>query len=324
MHKRTLQWLRTGWILLAFVFLAWFLAQRWGDATAMLASLALWQPIAAFALILAGKFVFVEVVRQILGAANVGRGIWLPFRAYSLSQLGKYIPGSIWQFVGRYDIYRSYGMASGRAVQSMLLENALLIAVAVLISLGAISNFFDLALELVSPQVLAASVMAVLAALFGVWGLSARVRGRVAAAVATGRRHRQLVVSVAGLFAVMWVLFGLSAYVLLAGEQVERPAFPLFVVSLYALSYVVGFVAVFAPAGVGIREAVFTIGLAGIIEPEGALILAVSHRLLYVLADLLMGAVAWGRRITSSSSSFGGITNTFPEERQTDVPESDE
>jgi hypothetical protein len=315
--------MRTGWILLALGFLAWFLAQRWSDATAMLDSLALWQPIAAFALMLAGKLVFVEVVRRILEAANAGRGIWLPFRAYSLSQLGKYIPGSIWQFVGRYGIYRSYGMASGRAVQFMLLENVLLIAVAFLISLGALPNFLDLALEWVSPPILAASVLAALVGLLGVFGLSARVRGRVAVAVATGWRHRRLVVSVAGLFAVMWVLFGLSAYVLLAGEQVERPAFPLFVISLYALSYVVGFVVVFAPAGVGIREAVFTVGLAGLIAPEGALILAVSHRLLYVLADLLMGMVAWGSRI-GPSSSFGESTNTFPEKRQTDVPERDE
>jgi hypothetical protein len=60
-----------------------------------------------------------------------------------------------------------------------------------------------------------------------------------------------------------------------------------------------------------------------LIAPEGALILAVSHRLLYVLADLLMGLVAWGGRI-APSSRFGGSTNTFSDERQSDLPERDE
>jgi len=77
------------------------------------------------------------------------------------------------------------------------------------------------------------------------------------------------------------------------------------VIGLFALSYVAGFVTIFAPAGVGVREAVFTIGLAGILPVEAALVDAVGHRIIYMLADAVLGLMGWAVYGKRSSHPIG-------------------
>jgi uncharacterized membrane protein YbhN (UPF0104 family) len=74
--------------------------------------------------------------------------------------------------------------------------------------------------------------------------------------------HRSVVGLVVSLFALMWILMGLSIYLLVLEV---RDVSVIYVVSLFALSFILGFVAIFAPAGLGIREAVITAGLAAFV-----------------------------------------------------------
>ena len=59
---------------------------------------------------------------------------------------------------------------------------------------------------------------------------------------------------------------------------------------LYVLAPVVGFLAVAAPAGIGVREAVISMGLASHLGPAPALAAAILSRGISLLADIL----AWG------------------------------
>jgi uncharacterized membrane protein YbhN (UPF0104 family) len=73
------------------------------------------------------------------------------------------------------------------------------------------------------------------------------------------------------------------------------------VLSLFALSYASGFVSIFAPAGFGVREAVLAAGLAIFISAPVALGVALIHRVLYVLADLMLGCI--GMVVATSSKT---------------------
>ena len=59
----------------------------------------------------------------------------------------------------------------------------------------------------------------------------------------------------------------------------------------YAIAMVAGFVAIFAPGGIGVREGVMVALLASTLGLEQATMLAVSARLVMVCADLAAGAV---------------------------------
>src|SRR5690606_24435545 len=55
----------------------------------------------------------------------------------------------------------------------------------------------------------------------------------------------------------------------------------------YALAWTLGVVAVFAPAGLGVREAVLVAALAPVLDPGSALVVAALSRLVMTAADLL-------------------------------------
>jgi len=97
---------------------------------------------------------------------------------------------------------------------------------------------------------------------------------------------------------VVIVLLGVSADLLFhAGGFSAGPASH--VVGAYALAWVAGFLVVFAPGGLGVREAVFVALLAGTAGKSAALSVAVASRVVTVVADLLMGgagaALLWRR-----------------------------
>lgn len=281
--------LRVIWVLSALAFLVYFLVTRWPTVVELTRSLSIWQPILSLALLVAAKLAYAEVVHLTLRALGRQSGFGQAFHAYSISQIGKYIPGSIWQFVGRYDIYKGYGLHSRHVIEVLVLENALMLAVALLIGSPAAVKLGMPILTIVPPLGVAVTgvvaVTAILAALAFLPGLSARL----ARLAEVSWRDRSLVVRISAMFLVMWILLGLSAYVLFAKQSgVSLP----YVVSLFALSYVIGFAVVFAPAGVGVREAVVALGLAGVMAPRDALLIAVGHRIVYVASDLLCAGAA--------------------------------
>lgn len=291
-RRALIQGARLAWLLAALGFIGWFISTRWDEAWSHLSALSPWQPATALALLVAGKLVYVEVVRRSLRAVDAPGGWPLAFAAYNLSQLGKYIPGSVWQFVGRFEIYRSSGVGAQRAVGLILLENLTMLTMAGLAGLIAAPVFLRMALDHVSVAVIAAVIVAGALAAAGALVAVPALRARLHQAAGAAGRHRGLIMAMAVLFAGMWGLVGLSAWALIADAEASGPLLAVYVIGLFALSYVAGFAAFFAPAGVGVREAVFTIGLAGLMPVEAALVIAVGHRLIYVVTDVLLGLVA--------------------------------
>ncbi|MET0427919.1 MAG: lysylphosphatidylglycerol synthase domain-containing protein [Microvirga sp.] len=288
-RSRAVRILRFLWILLAVGFVVHFCATRWATVLQLQRSLTAGQLAGCLLLIVAGKLVYTDVVRRTLAMVGSTGGFGEAFYAYNVSQLGKYIPGSIWQFVGRYEIYRRYGVGPGQAFQIMVLENGLMLGTALLIGAGAVPALAILVTRAMAPQWLAVAGAAVLVGAVLSF-LHGGLRARLLAIARTIGRHRALVAIIAGLFVAMWVLLGLSTLVLFSGyADIPAP----FMIALFAVSYVVGFAAIFAPAGIGVRDVVFTVGLTGMVDPQIALLLTIGHRLVYILADVLCGATAW-------------------------------
>jgi hypothetical protein len=284
-RKSILQLVRILWIVVAVGFASYFIAGHYRDLAEFLRSLGPTRLAGAFALLVAAKLVYTANILLMLRESGANSDFAAAFRAYAVSQLGKYIPGSIWQFVGRIDIYRDYGMHTAAALRLLLLENAALLATAGLVGLLALPKVTSAVTELISVTAVAVtvglgavSVFALALALRRSWSDLPRVFWS----------YRGLAGYVLGLFFVMWSFMGLSAYALVP-EAGDISA--LYVVSLFALSYACGFVSIFAPAGFGVREAVLTAGLATLVGAPIAVGVAIAHRVLYVLADLALGCI---------------------------------
>jgi uncharacterized membrane protein YbhN (UPF0104 family) len=217
---------------------------------------------------------------------------WSWTNLYLRAQLGKYLPGGVWQYAGRAALARFYGAPLRPAAASLAIELVTATAAAAFVGLAAL---YPWAATIVVP-VAAASVLlmrrsrAVASALAGALGRLERVRRAVTAADATLAARAGLRTGL--LFLPLWVFQGLALWLLghaLFGVSTGELRY---FVGALAIAFVAGLAAVFAPGGLGVREAVLAALLAPKIGETDAIALALASRVILVAADVACGAAA--------------------------------
>ena len=200
------------------------------------------------------------------------------------SQLGKYLPGSVWQYAGRVGLARDRGVPVQVALVSIVAE----------ISFSAVAA--AAAASLILGRIAAAVVFPILALLLAV---EFSVRGRVAAPV--GRLDRQSFLAalragptVVVLYLIVWGLYGLAFWTtgraVFAIPAADIPRY----IGVFALAWLAGLVAFFAPGGIGVREAVIAALLTGRLGQADAIVLAATSRIVLSAIDLAAGAASFG------------------------------
>jgi glycosyltransferase 2 family protein len=275
------KWIWGIGILLAVSLLLWRSRE---DIVAMLGQLPLWMLAASFVPLLAAKFLLGENARIAANRSGISIGYVDATRLYNLSQLGKYLPGSIWQFVGRAAAYRSQFGASFERIRNSLLTESLWVVGAAFV-VGGVLCGAPLWKFLVNnaPTGL-------------LWWLTALVgMGLMVAAVLFATRRRALLHYARSAIptpralivqAGVWLLLGLSFWILVRACGMQAGL--LFSIGLFAGGYALGFLVPFAPAGLGIRDAVLTVGLLPYAPMGEALAVTVVARLVYLTVDLLI------------------------------------
>ncbi len=250
----------------------------------------------ALALLLAGKIVMAAIAYRVLEARNAGVGFQAAFYAYNISQLAKYVPGAVWQHASRLFIYRELGLNARLAMEAVMAEAGWLLISAALYS--------ALVLGLLAPEQLANVVAAAAERMEGAWWLLVigavvlaalapiawmLARRRLAAVNATLGGALKPDPATLGLFVLLWTILGASLFVLLPQVDMQEM---LYVSGIFAAAYAAGFIAPFAPAGLGVREAILGVGLATMAPLAVLLVLVAVHRVLYLGADVAFAAVA--------------------------------
>jgi hypothetical protein len=101
-----------------------------------------------------------------------------------------------------------------------------------------------------------------------------------------------------GLTLLSWCVYGFAFWALGRGLGLP-PALPLTdAAGVFALGYILGLLALFAPGGIGVREGVFYVLLTPYLGSGGALALSVASRLELTVTEAVagLGALALGRR----------------------------
>ena len=117
--------------------------------------------------------------------------------------------------------------------------------------------------------------------------------------------------------AVGWVCLGLSLWLTMIALQPEYPEFTrdglIRSVGINAIAYVLGFLALFAPGGIGVREYIFqqllvvefaTYWITG--EPAGlAVVVTLVLRMVWTVSELVaMGLLAWLIRVPTAEPEW--------------------
>lgn len=251
--------------------------------------------VGALALGLAAVWFSLLSWRAALAAVGARLPVLACVRVFLPSQLGKYLPGSVWPVVAQSQLGQRYGIARTRMATGSLLALGLSVVVAsaigaVLLPLLAGSGDTGLALTVV----LAAAVVV------GAACLHPRVLGplldrvlRLLRRPPVGRLDGREIARAAGAAAVAWLLFGAHAALLTYGLG-GRGLAPVIAVIGLPLSSAAGILVVLAPAGAGVRETVLVLLLRGRLGTEAATALVLLSRGLLAAADLLAAAVGAG------------------------------
>lgn len=194
----------------------------------------------------------------------------------------RYIPGGIWHTVGRVAGFRELGIGARPLSVFVLLENVLAAGVAFL--LGAALLVATQAGGRLTTVILAAGLGA-----FAVLLLLPYLLSRFAGP-GSGKPDAASLVRLALLTAMSWSIAATAfvAYVSAFPELSENLA-PLNVAGGYLFSWAAGFVAVFAPQGIGVFEVVAAELLRGSAPLIGVAALLAGFRIVILVAD----TVAW-------------------------------
>jgi len=208
-------------------------------------------------------------------------------RIWCLSNLGRYLPGKVWSVAALAVLAQRAGAAGWAAAGSAIVMQVLAIGTgAVIVSVGAPGATSPIALVL-------AGCLAVVALLGLVWKPLAESFAKMIAP-ATEFRALPLRSALAGAAVTLlsWIAYGLAFWMLARGIF-ETPALTIVeATGVFAAGYIVGLLALPAPGGVGVREAVYVALLAPVLGSGGALALSIASRLLLTATEASAAFVA--------------------------------
>lgn len=213
-------------------------------------------------------------------------------RIWTVSSLGKYVPGKVWAIAGMALMAQQAGVAAWAATGSAVVLQALAIGT------GAVIVGFTgaVGLELAHPGARAALGLLVLASAAGIglilWPPAVRRLLRLARvpAEAVGAPSPAAVLGGIMANAVAWVGYGGALWLLARGLLPDVKLELWTAVAVFTASYLAGFLALLAPGGLGVREGLFILMLQQPIGIGAATALAVASRLLLTLTEF--GAAA--------------------------------
>ncbi|HEX6644188.1 MAG TPA: lysylphosphatidylglycerol synthase domain-containing protein [Gemmatimonadales bacterium] len=207
-------------------------------------------------------------------------------RIWTVSSLGKYIPGKLWAIAGMAVMAQRAGVRRWTATASAVILQALAVGTGAAV-VGAAGSA---SLESRYPWVPAALAWMVVASVVGMalllWPpFVARLLRFVRIEAERPSPGVPAVVGGGAANILAWLGYGL-AFWLLARGLFDAPGFtPALAITTFAASYIAGLLFLPAPAGIGVRESVVILMLGGAVGETGALALAIASRVLLTITE---------------------------------------
>jgi uncharacterized membrane protein YbhN (UPF0104 family) len=293
---RLLRWVERVAAATVAGFLGWFLVRHWREVSEYDWTVD-WPRLAlATATVLVAYSGFVLVWRQLLHAFGGRLSVADAHRIWYLGNLGRYVPGKVLQLAGTAYMARVKGVspvitvAASLAAQVFVLGGGLIVAVIALPTLAVQAAPALRAAGLVLAVVFALVTLTPLFA--ALHRLALRFAGRVELYAPIPLRTRLVaLVSNTALMALLGAGFHLFVTATTSAPRDEAPA----LIGIAATGYLAGYLAVFVPGGLVVREGVYAFLLTVYIPASVAVAVAILTRLWLTLCELMVVALLVAR-----------------------------
>jgi uncharacterized membrane protein YbhN (UPF0104 family) len=217
-------------------------------------------------------------------------------RPFFVSLLGRYVPGRFAVIVGKIFLYEKRGVPRMYATLALAYENVFAAIGGISVALATAATVLggELSWRSLVPVVAGATLLfvfihpSILRRLLA-WGLKRVPLGTLDERNIIGSRGAvRFALAYAGYCATPGVFFAFFAAAFVPLE----PAAAVGVGAAYVAASVLGYIAVFAPSGLGVREGVLVLLLQSYMSPGEAAFLAVASRLATVVAEIALAGFA--------------------------------
>jgi hypothetical protein len=288
--NRRSQATRLAFLALTLAAGAYAVARQWTRVQAGFAELGPVPLIVALVPALASVAAMMLAWRGLLGSLGSPLRLRPASRIFFTSQLGKYLPGSVWPVVAQMQLGRAYRIPRARSAAAA--------ALAMLVSLASALVLAAATLPVAGGAKAAGYWWAFVAVPILLAGLHPRVANPVLKTVFRITRRPAIepltartIAETAARSVVGWLLAGLHIWILAIALGASPWRTLLLGIGGYAFAWSVGFIIVFAPAGAGVRELILVAALQPVLDPGKATVVALASRLVTIVADLIAAAV---------------------------------
>ena len=266
------------------------------------------------AIVLGVYGLLVQTWRVLLAEAGESLSFWRAARIWTISNLWRYVPGKLWQIGAMSGLARGENVSAAAAAGSAVLSTVLNIATGLALVLALGWRWLDL----IAPNARIVAISLIVVALAGLVVLPF-VLGRVGswAGTLTGKdiqllppAPRTVLVATVG-NAVAWLLYGMAFMWMVRGVIGDAPGATWQYVAVYTASYVVGYLILFAPGGIGPREGMMVALLSslGLATPRQALLIAGASRVWLTILEIGPGVLFLARDMARRPRPLNGPPN---------------
>lgn len=228
-------------------------------------------------------FIWVLILRMIHVKMDWFKGISI----FLISMFGRYIPGGVWSALGRIYLCRLEGIPDSMPAVSVLLEQTYLVVSAGLVFTVSLLFWNDTGSAL---RVLPAVFILPLFFVFLHPRPFLKILNPVLSKFGRGPIHISLsfkqMLILAGYYSSHWLVTGTAFYFFICSFYPLALYYIPILSGIYAISFVAGYVAFIAPAGLGVREGALTVLLSFFIPTPIAIGVALLSRLWLIGVEL--------------------------------------
>jgi uncharacterized membrane protein YbhN (UPF0104 family) len=286
MKKKLLDIFKWIWIVVVIIGAGYYFYKNYQKISDYLETISILRLLASFFFLMLGKLALSDMTRYSLKKIDVPIAYNDALTITSVTQLGKYLPGGIWHIAGKFGIYKARQISLKKSTQAIIYENVWLLSSAFVMGVVLLMLSSGEALCSVSQYFCQSEAQLIVSILLPIlWVVGLYVFEKLFF------KNNPIIIKDFIIkfieMIIIWISFGISFWFVF---PTITSNFVIPITGAFSLSWVIGYLAVFAPGGIGVREYLLTILLASFFSSQEIAIYATMHRLIWVLGEVILGA----------------------------------
>lgn len=206
------------------------------------------------------------------------------FRIWFYSNMGKYIPGKFWFILGRYEMCGKLGVPVLITTGSIFLEMILLILSGLLLFFFCQKWIIDLPFGTgIFGFIFLGGLIAIHPNFINfLFGLFCKLRKKEPLKIPM--KYNKILV-ILFYYTIAWSFYGIGCWV--TAKSMGLPSHFFAILGVFPLAWIIGYLSVITPGGLGVREGTSVLLLAGVMGNSYASILTIMVRILWTVAETL-------------------------------------